>query len=267
MRNPAVAVSADGTSIAYECIGDADPVVVLVEPPLHSRTMSAYDGLVPLLTDRLRVVTYDRRGRGDSGDTAPYHPDRESEDLEAVIDAIGGSAGVYGYSAGALLALRAASASSSISGLVVLEPPLHDDTDPRPDPLTIELTDLLAQSDRTGMVRRFHQAIGVPDEMIAEMAGSPSWPAMVDVAHTAVYDCMVSDAVDRDLLTRVTTSTLVLDSAGSSDDLSGWAADVAALLPNAANRSLPGEWHTVADDVLAPVIVDHLTATAGAAQR
>lgn len=221
--------------------------------------MSAYADLVPLLAEALTVVTYDRRGRGESADGAAYHPDRESEDLDAVIDAVGGFAGVYGYSAGALLALRAASGSRRIGALVVLEPPIHDDSDPRPDPLTVELAELLAHNDRDATVRRFHEAIGVPDEFVAELAGSPAWPSMVAVAHTAVYDCMISDAVDRDLLARINTPTLVLDSNGSSDDLAGWAASVAAHLPNADHLSLPGEWHTVADDVLAPVIIEHIT--------
>lgn len=251
--------SADGTSIAYERHGRGDPVVVLVEPPLHDREFSAYGGVVPLLTEQLTVVTYDRRGRGASGDGDSYHPDRETEDLDAIIDAVGGSAAVYGYSAGALLALRAASVSTRITALVVLEPPLHDDDDPRPDPLTLELTELLTHGDRPGAVRRFHEAIGVPAEFIAELADSSSWPAMIAMAHTVVYDCMISDATDRDVLSMVAAPTMVLDSAGSTDDLSGWAASVAASLPNASHRSLPGEWHTVADDVLAPVIIDHIT--------
>lgn len=118
-----------------------------------------------------------------------------------------------------------------------------------------------------GVVRRFHEAIGVPDGLIADLAGSPAWPLMADVAHTAVYDCMISDAVTGGLLASVTQPTLVLDSAGTSDDLSGWAATVAALLPAASHRSLPGEWHTVADEILAPVIVDHVIATSATGRR
>lgn len=260
---PARAMSADGTSIAYDVTGSSGPVVVLVEPPLRHRATSAYDGLVPRLAEHLRVVTYDRRGRGDSGDASAYHPDRESEDLDAVIEAVGGAAAVYGYSAGALLALRAASTSDRITSLVVLEPPLHDDTDPRPDPLTVELAELAARGEADRLVRRFHEAIGVPDEFVGELAASPSWAPMVDVAHTAVYDCMISDAVDRQVLDRVTPPTLVLDSAGTGDDLSGWAAAIADRLPSATHRSLPGDWHTVADELLAPVIVDHVVAMSG----
>jgi hypothetical protein len=90
---------------------------------------------------------------------------------------------------------------------------------------------------------------------------------MVDVAHTAVYDCMISDVVSSGLLASVTQPTLVLDGAGTSDDLSGWAATVAALLPAASHRSLPGERHTVADEILAPVIVDHVIATSAPGRR
>lgn len=96
MQNSTFVMSADGTPIAYEVADHEGPVVVLVEPPLHHRAMSAYAALVPLLASDLTVVTYDRRGRGDSGDAGDYHPDRESEDLDAVIDAVGGAAGVYG---------------------------------------------------------------------------------------------------------------------------------------------------------------------------
>jgi pimeloyl-ACP methyl ester carboxylesterase len=259
--------SEDGTTIAFDRHGDGQPVVVLVEPPLRHRAFSAFDGLVPLLAEQLSVITYDRRGRGDSGDAAVYHPDREVEDLLAVITATGGAAGVYGYSAGALLAVRAAGhagASRAIHGLVLLEPPLHDDGDPRPDPLTLEMEELVGV-DPSAAVRRFHAAVGVPDEVVDELAASAAWAQMVEAAHTLVHDCVLSDSIDRAVLERVAVPTLVLDSEGSSDDLTGWAATAAARIPAATSRSLPGEWHTVADEVLAPVIVEHLRASGGRA--
>lgn len=258
--------SQDGTSISFErhglnhAEGGALPLV-LVEPPLRHRRFSAYAGLLPLLADQHAVVAYDRRGRGESGDAPSYHPSREVEDLAAVIEAVGGEAALYGYSSGALLALLAASELPGVRGLVVLEPPLHAEDDPRPDPLTIEVAQLAAV-DQGAAVRRFHEAIGVPDEILGELAGSPDWPSMVETAATLAYDCAVADAVDGSVLGRVSAPTLVLDSAGSSDDLTGWATSVAALLPDARARSLPGEWHTVADDVLAPAIAEHLAEVA-----
>src|SRR6516225_626320 len=99
--------SKDGTTIAYDQAGTG-PLLVLVDGALNSRAFGLNGPLVPMLADRFTVVTYDRRGRGDSGDTPPYAAQREIEDLEAVIDAIGWPAHVYGISSGAGLALEAA---------------------------------------------------------------------------------------------------------------------------------------------------------------
>jgi hypothetical protein len=95
------------------------------------------------------------------------------------------------------------------------------------------------------------------------MSSTPQWPLMTAVAHTLVHDCRISDETTPELLQKVDVPTLVLDSAGSGDDLTGWAATVAARLPRATHRSLPGEWHTIADDVLAPVLLAFLDEYAG----
>jgi pimeloyl-ACP methyl ester carboxylesterase len=242
--------SADGTEIAFDRVGDG-PLVILVEPALHYRAFSAFGGLVPLLASEFAVVTYDRRGRGESGDTAPYEPDREVEDLAALIG--DEPAHVYGYSSGALLAMRAAAARGlPIAKLALLEPPLQDGE----DPLTQELAELTAAGRNGDAVEHFHRSIGVPEEFVAGMRTDPSWPRMESVAPTLVYDCVISDTTTPALLENVEVPTLVLDSQGSTDDLSGWAATVARQLPNASHRSLAGEWHTVADEVLAPVLTE-----------
>ena len=102
----------------------------------------------------------------------------------------------------------------------------------------------------------FLTGIGVPEEIMVEMRSTPAWPAMVSVAHTLVYDCRLSESSSPRLLPGVTVPTLVLDSAGSSADLSGMAATVAAGLPRGEHRSLPGEWHGVPDELLAPVLTE-----------
>ena len=245
--------SADGTRIAFERAGEG-PALILVEPAGHHRGLSALAGLVPLLAGRFTVYAYDRRGRGASTDTAPYAPAREVEDLAALIEHAGGAAHLYGYSSGALLALHAAATGLPIGRLALLEPPLQEDDAPRPGPLTGELAALVAAGRREDAVERFLRGCGVPEEVVAGMRGGGSFAAMAAIAPTLVYDCMVSDATTPELLRRVRNETLVLDSAGSTDDLTGWAAAVAARLPRAVHRSLPGEWHVVADDVLARVV-------------
>ncbi len=68
------------------------------------------------------VFNYDRRGRGDSGDTNSYAVDREIEDIQALMDAAGGSAYVWGLSSGAILALKAAACGLAIKKLALHEP-------------------------------------------------------------------------------------------------------------------------------------------------
>jgi pimeloyl-ACP methyl ester carboxylesterase len=256
-RTTHIVRSTDGTRIAFERSGEGPPVV-LVEAAGHYRDFSSFDGLVPHLSRVLSVYTYDRRGRGDSSDTPPYSPDREVDDLAALIAEAGGSACVYGFSSGALLGLRAAARGLPITRLALLEPPLQDDNPDgtASDPLTLELGELVAAGRDVEAVEHFHRSIGVPDEIIEQSRTSPAWANMTSIAHTLVYDCILSDATTSSMLDAVQAPTLVLDSQGSTDDLTGWAAGVAARLPRGTHQSLAGEWHGVADDVLAPVLLD-----------
>src|SRR5262249_12365626 len=91
--------SADGTLIAHEKCG-AGPPLVLVDGAVCHRASGPSRPLAARLAGSFTVYAYDRRGRGESGDTAPYAPEREIEDLIAVIEAAGGQADVYGISSG-----------------------------------------------------------------------------------------------------------------------------------------------------------------------
>ena len=107
MSSASTVVSADGTQIAFDQSGSGPPLI-LVEPAGHFRGFSSFDGLPPLLTGAFTVFRYDRRGRGESSDTPPYGPEREVDDLAALIAEADDPARVYGYSSGALLAMHAA---------------------------------------------------------------------------------------------------------------------------------------------------------------
>jgi pimeloyl-ACP methyl ester carboxylesterase len=252
--------SADGTAIAFERLGSG-PALILIEAAAHFRGFSSFDGLAPMLASDFTVYRYDRRGRGGSTDTPPYGVEREVEDLAALIDDAGGSALVYGFSSGALLALHAAARGLAIPRLALLEPPLPDEADAEAAAdFTAELGRLVGAGRRSDAVELFHTAIGVPAEVVEQTRGTPAWTAMESVAHTLVYDCLVSAATTPGLLAAAKVPTLVLDSEGSSDDLTGWAATTASRLPDSTHRSLAGEWHGVPDDVLAPALVDFFTA-------
>ena len=247
--------SADGTRIAFGRVGDGPPLI-LVEAALHYRDFSSFGGLVPLLAREYTVYTYDRRGRGESMDTKAYSPDREVEDLEALIVETGGSVRLYGYSSGALLAMRASAHGLPIGRMALLEPPLQDDGAERPDPLAKELAELVGAGRNGDAVEHFHRSIGVPAEFVDSMRSTPGWARMESIAHTLVYDCTISDTTTSTLIRSVDVPTLVLDSEGSSDNLTGWAASVAGRLPRGSHQSLAGEWHSVSDHVLAPVLLE-----------
>jgi pimeloyl-ACP methyl ester carboxylesterase len=253
--------SQDGTLIAYERSG-AGPPLVLVEAAGHHRGFSSFDGLVPLLEPHLTVVRYDRRGRGGSGDTAPYAVEREVDDLAAVIDDLGGPARLYGFSSGGLLALHAAAAGVPVPQLAALEPPIGDGETMTASGFTRDLTALVAAGRSSEAVEAFHEGIGVPAEVMAKLRGSPAWTAMAAIAPTLVYDAVIGDRSPPSLLARITVPVLVLDSEGSSDDLTGMAARVAKDLPRGVHRSLPGEWHGVPDADLAAALVEFFTAPA-----
>lgn len=246
--------SHDHTPIAYEREGSGPPLV-LIEPSGHYRDLTAFEGLRLGLATRFTVYTYDRRGRGESGDGPEYHPDREVEDLAALIDRITSPVQVYGYSSGALLALRAAALGLPIAKMALLEPPLQEPNSD-PDPLTNALAALISDDRRSDAVEHFHRSIGVPDEYLVDMRSSPAFQKMVQIAPTLVYDCQISDSTTPELLAEVEVPTLILDSAGSTDNLTGWAASVASLIPGATHRSLPGTWHTVDDETLTQTLFE-----------
>lgn len=249
--------SRDGTSIAYERVGTG-PALVLVDAAGHYREFTSFGGLIDLLKADFTVYHYDRRGRGGSADTQPYAVEREVDDLAALIEEAGGSAFLYGYSSGSLLALHAAASGLAIPKMALLEPPIEMDDRSGQAAFTAGLADLVGAGRRDAAVEYFLTGIGVPDEIVAGMRETPSWSAIEAVAPTLVYDSVISEASTVQLLASVAVPTLVLDSEGSSDDLTGMAATVARTMPNAVHRSLPGEWHDVPDEVLAPALTDFL---------
>ncbi len=239
-------ISTDGTTIAYEQVGTG-PALVMVDPASGFHGFRPTEPLIPLLAERFTVFTYDRRGRGDSGDTLPYAVDREVEDLRSVIAAAGGSAYVFGFSSGAALALHAA--GPGVLGLALLEPPV--DFEAPPSPLGAEVTELVAAGRRGEAMEHFNRSIGVPEELIEGLRQAPFWPGLEALAHTLVYDTLVTDSLTPQRVAAIEIPTLVVNSEGSDERLVRWSREVAAALPNGRHRSLPGEWHLVDPKLLA----------------
>jgi pimeloyl-ACP methyl ester carboxylesterase len=251
--------SPDGTIIAYDRIGDGPPIV-LVDGAMCYRGAGPMDALAQQLASSFTVLTYDRRGRGESTDTSPYAAEREIEDLSALIDEAGGEAYVYAISSGAALALATAAAGPHINRLALYEPPFvaaFEDAG-RAAKYSADLKALLDAGDRGGAVARFMTRVGVPQQMIDGAQASQGWPRMAAIAPTLAYDdqLLAGCHVPRDVASRITVPALLLSGGASPDNLQQAAEATAAALPNAEHRTLQGQTHDVAPEALAPVLIE-----------
>ncbi len=188
------AASGDGTLIAFQQVGDGVPVVIV--GGAFSTAEAGAPLAAALATAGLRGVTVDRRARGNSGDTRPYLPVREAEDLTAVINAIGGEAAVIGHSSGAILALYAAAQGVPMKHLFLSEPPFRfGEGDPSAD-LPERLQALIDDGHADEAVVLFQrEAVGLPDPVIEQIRSSPMFASLVPLAQSTVYDALLTMTV------------------------------------------------------------------------
>lgn len=256
-------LSKDGTPIVYDRVGDG-PALINILGATATRGMvaqhSSQEATMPFTT-----FTYDRRGRGDSGDTAPYAVEREVEDLVAMIEAAGGSAFVFGHSSGAVLALEAAKRGLAIPKLAIYEPPfiIDDSRPPLPVDYVSHLRQLIAAGRPEDALAYFMTAaVGIPAEYMDGMKQAPFWASSVAVAHTISYDGEIMGDTMRGnpaALARfagITTPTLVMVGGNSPPYQQNAVEALAKLLPNGYYRSMAGQDHGIAPEVLAPALVE-----------
>jgi pimeloyl-ACP methyl ester carboxylesterase len=249
--------SADGTVIACDRTGDGPPLVIVLGAFCDRKTF------VPpaSLASRFTVCTYDRRGRGDSGDTQPYSPDLEVADLAAVIEAVAGSgAFVYGHSSGAALALRAAARGVPMAALVAYEAPyMIPGARKVPEDPSGRITELVAAGRRADAVRFWMtDVVGAPAEVLPRMENSPMWPGLQALAHTLPYDLALTgdQGIPVDYLAKITVPVLVLGGANSPDWFRRTVQATTDAIPGARLVMLDGQDHGAPPDVIAPLLTD-----------
>jgi dihydrofolate reductase len=247
--------SADGTTIAFDRLGEGPPVVLVCGGSVdRSDDAPVADRLASSFT----VFNYDRRGRGDSGDTQPYAIEREVEDAGAVIEAAGGTANLWGSSSGAALALICAEQGVPISKLALWEPPYIPEGVPRPPADQVEQYETMVAEDRRGDAVEYFMSkvVGMPPEFVAGARSQPWWGKTEALAHTLAYDARImgdySLPIERAASVKVPTAVF----AGGAD--MPWMRDTAAALadalPNGEVRFLDGQGHDVDPAVLAPAL-------------
>lgn len=258
------ATSADGTRIAFESAGTG-PVVVLVDGAFCYREFGPARDLAKALADDFTVVIYDRRGRGESGDTLPYAPEREFEDLRAVIEANGGGAGepdafVMGQSSGAGLAYRAAAAGVPMRGLIGYEAPwvgLRRNRDGSAKDYHADLDRLLDAGENGTAISYFMvDMIGSPRfvPLMMRIMAAKEWRKLLGVALTLRYDAAVMGdfTVPGAELGRVAIPVLALCGSKAAPEMLAAQKKVASIIPGAGHAVLAGQTHQVSPAALKP---------------
>jgi pimeloyl-ACP methyl ester carboxylesterase len=251
--------SKDGTKLAVDVSGRG-PAVVLVGGGSVDRGSNA--GLAEALKSTFTVYNYDRRGRGESGDTAPYAVAREIEDIDAVIELAGGHAHLYGSSSGAGLAFEAAAAGAPVDKLVLWEPPYNLDPAGRPPADSVEQLDRMVAEGRRGDAATFFMVdmVRLPADFAAYAKTQPWWAGQEAIAHTLAYDARVmgDSSVPTATAARVTVPTLILTGGASFPFFKPTAEALVAAMPDARTAELPEQQHNVDPVILGRAMTEFL---------
>ena len=257
-------VSKDGTRIGFERSGRG-PALILVDGALCSRAFGPTAKLAPLLAHNFTVYRYDRRGRGASGDTQPYSPSREVEDLAALIAEAGGTASLLGLSSGGALALEAAASGLGVDKVIAYEPPYVDESESITNTATLTLapTSDVHEERLKKLVATGHRG-GAVDYFMRDMVGAPAivpvimrlmpwvWSKLKAVAHTLPYDAAVMTRfrVPRARFASIGRPVLVMNGTKTDARLKAAARVIAATVPGAQYAELERQTHNVSPHAL-----------------
>ena len=261
--------SADGTVIAFTATGTG-PALVLVDGATGYRQINPTgQAVADALADRYTVYTYDRRGRGESGDGGAADPvQAEVNDIAALIEHAGGQASLLGFSSGGVLVLEAALSGLRVAGLALYEPPfiVTDDRPPVGSDYREQLQKAVAEGRPGDAVARFFtEAVGLPPGIVESMRAEPFWSGIEQLAPTLAYDAavmgqtMLGDPAALQRYSAVTAPVLVMHGGKSDAWMAAGATAVADVLPDARHETLPGQDHDVSAAILVPVVAEWLS--------
>jgi len=250
---PKTTHSKDGTPVAFDQVGDGPPVILALGAFNDRRTGAP---LAAFLARRFTVLSYDRRGRGGSGDAPAYDVEREIEDLDAVVRAAGGEAAVVGYSSGAMLALRAGASGLPITRLALYEAPPA-----QPAEHAVALASLIAAGRRGDAVEYFQRrVVGIPEPVVVQLRHAPFRLALETMAHTLVYDAAIVayDGLLPAFAAHVRQPVLAIAGSASPPVMRDVAERLGRSLPAGRSLTLEGATHDIDPALLGPVLLGFL---------
>jgi len=261
-----IVTSKDGTKIAFEKVGSG-PAVILVNGAMSYRRAfdTTLEQLAELLSNDFTVYDYDRRGRGESGNTEPFTKVREIEDIQALIEDAGGKAMLVGFSSGGADTLETTAVTPGVTKVFVYEVPfIVDDSREALEDYEAYTSKLVTEGQLDELVEYFITVVaGVPAEFVGGMKQDKAlWERMRAIAPTIPYDAaFMSDFMKGKPLpagywSKVKVPVLVGDGGASPAWLHNAAEALAEALPNASRKTFEGQTHSFDPRVLAPVVIE-----------
>jgi len=247
-----------GIEIHYEDHGAGQPVVLIHGYPLSGR---GWDKQVPALLDAgYRVITYDRRGFGQSSQPVTgYDYDTFAADLHALLEHLDlRDAVLVGHSMGTGEVTRYlgryGSARVAKGVLVAPIPPYLLQTGDNPEGVPLSLFDGFAAAARAdtpawmkGFLENFYNYDTLAGTLVSEQAFQTSWNLAVTASATAAVACIATWATDfRDDLPKIDVPVLIIQ--GDADQvlpLSKTGQRLPALLKDAQLTVIEGGPHAI----------------------
>jgi len=240
-------ISKDGTTIAYKRTGSGPPLVLVHGGAASNHTRWEIGGVRAALAENYTVYAVDRRGRGRSGDNQDYHPEREYEDIVAVVDSIDEPVILLGHSLGANISLEVALRTDNIRRLILYEPGFaigkHELTS---DVVVADVQALINNNEKEEALMLFMREVAsLSQEEIDAFRKDPSWQSRVEAAHTlAREERAVSEyRFDADRFANLNTSTLLLTGSETPSIFRETTKAVHSALPNSRIATLEGQAH------------------------
>jgi pimeloyl-ACP methyl ester carboxylesterase len=262
----AVIFSKDGTKIAFDKVGSG-PAVILVNGAMSYRRAfdTTLEDLAELLSKDFTVYDYDRRGRGESGNTEPFTKVREIEDIQTLLEDAGGEAMLVGFSSGGAVTLETAAVTPGVTKAFVYEVPFIVDDSRQPlDDYEEHTTKLVAEGKLDELIEYFITVVaGIPAEFVGGIKQDQAmWERMRRIAPTIPHDAafmsefMKGKPLPVGYWSKVKVPVLVGDGGASPAWLHNAAEALAKALPNARRETFEGQTHSFNPEVLAPVIIE-----------